>query len=344
MKIYNFKKSIRFLRIFLPAYTGLFFRPAPIWAHLFVTRRCNLNCKYCYVRDNNKLELDEENMKKIIDKLYILGVRLISFFGGEPTIRKDFVDLLKYANNKGMITHFSTNGILLTSEHIERIGEAGIDVINLSVDSVFEFNDSTKDYIRSKKVLEDLITARKKFGFEINISLVLTRKNMDLVVKTVKLFDKYKIPIAVGLISQNTYSNQPLDKSLFFNSKKDKIKLYKLLEDLKELKKEGYNLIDPYDYFDGIKNHLENYTEWSCHAGKYFISVDCDGKFQICAGLKAEDISIFDIDKNKLKAMEKLRQLKFNWCKKMCFSNCAYDTSYFINHPFYFIGELFKRK
>ena len=342
MKIYNLRKSIRFTRIAIPSYIKLFFRPAPIWAHLFVTRRCNLNCKYCYQKDNNKPELDEENMRKIIDKLYSLGVRLISFFGGEPTVRKDFINLVRYAHKKGMITHFSTNGILLTPDYISRLGEAGIDIINLSVDSVFEFSDSRKDYIKSKKVLEDLIAARKKFGFEINISLVLTRKNMDAVVKTVELFDHYRIPLAVGLISQNTYSNQPLDKSLFFNSKKDKIKLYKLLEELKELKKEGYNLIDPYDYFDGIKNYLENDIEWSCQAGKYFISVDCDGKFQICAGLKSEDISIFEIDKVRLKDMEKLRQEKFSWCKKMCFSNCAYYTSYFINHPLYFIGGLFK--
>ena len=74
------------------------------------------------------------------------------------------------------MTHLSTNGTLLTPKYIEKLGQKGIDIINLSVDSILEFDGSKKNYTKSKKVLQDLIKYRKKYGFEITTNLVITNK------------------------------------------------------------------------------------------------------------------------------------------------------------------------
>lgn len=342
MNIYNIKKSIKVCRAIVPAYIKSRFKPIPLWVHLYVTRKCNLNCKYCFVRDPQKSDLDEEQFKKVIDHLYYLGCRFVSFFGGEPTIKKFFVDLVNYANRKGIITHMSTNGILLTPSYIDELGKAGIDVINLSVDSVLEFDASKKDYIKNKEVLNNLIDARKKYGFEIDVNLVLTNRNINSVIETVKSIDKLKIPISIGLIVKNTYDNKPQDESLFFKTKEDKINLYNILGEIKTLRRRGYNIIEPLQYFDDIKKFVDGtLDDWYCCAGEYYFSVDSDGKFQICAGLPGEEISIFDVDKNYYKKLSGIRKKRLSRCKKICLSNCLYDTSYFIKNPLYFIKEIF---
>jgi MoaA/NifB/PqqE/SkfB family radical SAM enzyme len=142
MNVQNIKKSIKVARLMLPAYIKARFRPIPLWAHLVVTRKCNLDCAYCFARDPKKPDLNEEESRRVVDHLYSLGCRFISFFGGEPTIKEFFVDLVRYTNRKGIITHLSTNGILLTPRYISELGKAGIDVINLSIDSLFEFDAS----------------------------------------------------------------------------------------------------------------------------------------------------------------------------------------------------------
>lgn len=341
MKLYDARVSLRAFRILVPAYIKAIFRPLPIWTHLYVTRKCNLNCKYCFVRDPSKRDMNEEELKKVIDHLYYLGCRFLSFFGGEPTIRKDFLKLVKYAHDKGMITHVSTNGILLTPRYINKLGKTGIDMINLSVDSILEFDDSKKDYTRNKKVLADLINARKKFHFEISVNFVLTNKNIDNVISTIKLLNEYKIPISIAFIIKNTYSKMKQEKSLFFRTKKEKEKLFNVLDEIKKLKKDGYNIIDPMQYFDDIKKFMNHKLNWYCAAGEYYLSVDSDGKFQICAGLPAEEISIFDVNRDYFKKFAELRSKRLARCKRICLSNCLYDTSYFIKHPLYFIRELF---
>lgn len=343
MNVWNIKKSIKVSRIMVPAYIKARFKPIPLWAHLVVTRKCNLNCKYCFARDPKKSDLNEEQLKRIINHLYSLGCRFISFFGGEPTIKKFFVNLVKYTNQKGIITHLSTNGILLTPIYIDELGKAGIDVINLSIDSLFEFDASKKDYTKSREVLNNLIDARKKYGFEIHVNLVLTNENINSVIGMIKSINKFEIPISIGLIVANTYDDKLQDESLFFKTKEDKINLYNVLNEIKTLRKLKYNIIDPLQYFDDIKKFVDGtLDDWYCCAGEYYFSVDCNGKFQICAGLPGEEISIFDIDKNYYKKLADIRRKRLSQCKKICLSNCLYDTSYFIKHPLYFVKEIFQ--
>ncbi len=275
--------------------------------------------------------MKKEEMKKVIDKLYYLGCRFISFFGGEPTIKKEFIDIVNYSHKKGIFTYVSTNGTMLTSEYIKKLAKAGIDVINLSVDSVIESDESKKNYIRSKKVLDNLIEARKKYGFEITINLVLTSKNIDTTIETIKTFNDLRIPISVGLIIENTYTKERQNEDLFFKTGKEKNKLFKTLNQIKDLKKEKVNIIEPIKYFEDIKKFVNNeLSDWYCSAGEYYFSVDSDGKFQICAGLPAEDMTIFDINKNYYKKIFAIRNKRFSTCKKICLSNCL--IYYFLFH------------
>lgn len=323
------KIMFRFARIMLPAYIRSRFRKIPLFAHLTVTRKCNMNCSYCFVHDENRKELDTDGMKRAIDHLHMLGCRFISFFGGEPTLRKDFPELLNYAYEKGMLCHLSTNGTLLTDAYLKGIQK--LDAINLSVDSLFNYSESDKIYIRQKKILRRLLEAKRKYHIELTCNMVLTSKNIDHALPTVQKLGRLKIPISVSIIIPNTYTEKKQEGSLFF---KDKKKLYRVLRQLRKEK----NVIDPNEYFDDAIRYYDKGIDWYCCAGEYSMSVDCDGHFQFCCGLAPEKFKIWDIGPDYFKKLERLRKKRLSVCKKTCYANCLYDTSYFIRHPLSMLG------
>jgi MoaA/NifB/PqqE/SkfB family radical SAM enzyme len=332
------KKAFRSARTLIPAYLKSRFRPRPVWAHLYVTRKCNLNCRYCFVKDNRRENLASEELTRVIDKLHSLGCRLLSFLGGEPTLRGDLPDLVRHASSKPMITHLSTNGTILTPDYIDRLGQAGIDVINLSVDSVLHCDHSGKDYAGCKDVLVNLLVGRKRYGFDLTVNLVLTSKNLRTAVRTVELINALGIAVSVGLIIPSTIAGAPQDESLFFTSGSQKEELARVLDQIRSMKRSGHQIIEPSQYFrDAARFANGHQVDWYCAAGKYYLSVDCDARAMICGSLPAEEFSIFDLDKSYYRKIKQYSRERLNKCKKDCLSNCLYDTSYFIKHPIYFL-------
>jgi len=340
MRVHNAGKSFKIARAILPSYIRSLFRPIPIWANMILTRKCNLDCAYCFIKEPSKRELEEAQTKRVIDKLYSLGCRFIDFTGGEPTLRKDLPELVEYAAEKGMVTRITTNGTLLTSEYIEILARAGLDIINVSLDSIAQFDQSTKDYVRRKKSILDLLEIRAGFGFEIETNLTLTKKNLDRVIETITLMNELGIAIAICIIMDSTYSNAPIDGSLLFTTPEDKEKLFEALEEIKELKRRKYNIIDPIQYFDDIKKFENHELKWYCMAGRYSLAVDCDGGFQLCYLLPPENASIFDIDRSYYKKYGAIRQQRMEQCNTICLHNCGYDPSYFFTHPLFFLKEV----
>lgn len=76
---------------------------------------CNNDCIHCVVTDKRETkDLSTEEIKNLIDDISIDTT--IGFTGGEPTIRKDFIEILKYAKEKGHTTALQTNGTMFESE------------------------------------------------------------------------------------------------------------------------------------------------------------------------------------------------------------------------------------
>lgn len=317
----------------IPAAIRARVKKTPLWVHFYVTRRCNLDCEYCFVREFGKDELSTEEVFQVIDKLYSLGIRAIAFFGGEPTLRKDFCDILRYANEKGMFTFFTTNGVLLTEEYIERIAKTGVDFIELSVDSIFDFDESKKSYTKSKKVFDLLLAAREKYHFDLKTHMVLTKPSISNIIDTIKTIQKYDVPLTVGYVIRNTYNDKPDNENLFFNDEASKQTLFNTIDEIIELKKQGSNIMDPFEYFSGMKDYVNGKKDWGCMAGRYSFSVDSDGTVQLCAGLQPYPISVMDIDKDFFKHKKDEIKSIVNNCMKKCYSNCHKTTAYVIEHP-----------
>ncbi|UMZ73195.1 GTP 3',8-cyclase MoaA [Natranaerofaba carboxydovora] len=107
-----------------------------------ITDRCNLRCVYCMPADGiEKLECDEllnyEELYDIIGAGADLGLKKIRFTGGEPLVRKGFVNLVKKVNEIESINDIAitTNGILL-DKYARELKDAGLNRVNISLDTL----------------------------------------------------------------------------------------------------------------------------------------------------------------------------------------------------------------
>jgi cyclic pyranopterin phosphate synthase len=134
-----------------------------------ITDVCNFKCGYClpngYQKSENKKEfLSLEEIKRIGKALSELGVCKIRLTGGEPTVRKDFVEIIENLKSLPGINKvvFTTNGYNLKNI-AKSVVDAKIDGINISIDSLdrekFKFitgKDKLEDILIGLKVLQDL--------------------------------------------------------------------------------------------------------------------------------------------------------------------------------------------
>ncbi|MBP5343203.1 radical SAM protein [bacterium] len=98
---------------------------------------CNQECIHCYAGEEimaNTDELSTADWLKIIDNLKLARVPMVTFTGGEPTMRDDLVDLVEHAD--WFVTRLNTNGILMTKDLAEKLYKASLDNVQFTFYSV----------------------------------------------------------------------------------------------------------------------------------------------------------------------------------------------------------------
>jgi len=154
---------------------------APVNVTWEITFQCNLQCAHC-LSDSGAREASELSFlecRKLIDQLTAMKVFQVNIGGGEPFIRDDFLDLLDYSHEKGLVTCVSTNGLLMDDTLAGRLAKLKMLYLQVSLDgSTAEVNDRIRgkgSYVKIIRAVEAL--ARHRVPFSINT--VLTRLNFD---------------------------------------------------------------------------------------------------------------------------------------------------------------------
>jgi MoaA/NifB/PqqE/SkfB family radical SAM enzyme len=189
----------------------------PGYATFKVTSKCNLRCTFCNPEYYNG-ELGVENtetIKKIIDNLRDSSVVVLSFEGGEPTTRRDILDLLQYAHDGSFYVMLTTNGYKLNDENFLSKLSDRIDFLHYSID----------EYHWNVKALDNLCKFRE-YGLKVNVQTVATRYNLN------KLEDK------IRKVRECNYKILVLPAVDYPNAKvklaPDNMELYKVLSELKK--------------------------------------------------------------------------------------------------------------
>jgi radical SAM protein with 4Fe4S-binding SPASM domain len=94
---------------------------------------CQNACAWCYAADMPAVrELDAESWKRVLDRLWNAGVPMVNFTGGEPTMRPDLVELVRYAEK--FVTGLITNGRAL-ARLASKLKAASLDYVQVSIES-----------------------------------------------------------------------------------------------------------------------------------------------------------------------------------------------------------------
>ncbi len=140
----------------------------PWSGQLELTYRCNLDCVHCYCKGSEDgrqktedRELTAEEWKKILDLIQQEGCIWLTFTGGDPLVRDDFLELYSYAKEKGFIITLFTNGNSLTKEIINYLAKLPPFSIEITLngitqetyEAITQVRDSFPRVIRNVKLL-----------------------------------------------------------------------------------------------------------------------------------------------------------------------------------------------
>src|SRR6185295_3726627 len=120
---------------------------APICLTWELTYACNLACVHCLSSSGRRdpRELSTEECKAVIDQLQAMQVFYVNIGGGEPTVRRDFWELVDYATAHQVGVKFSTNGSRISPEIAARLAASDYVDVQVSLDgATAEVNDRVR--------------------------------------------------------------------------------------------------------------------------------------------------------------------------------------------------------
>jgi len=145
-------------------------------ASVFITNECNLNCIMCSIgRMKSKESMSLSKVDKIFKELKREGVMNIVLVGGEPTLHKNFKEIVEMAAAYGFSISMSTNGIFLNKigkDTLKKFSE-----ISVSLDSIKHY-----EQIRGKPFFEQVdkgIRRLKTLGIRTNVMMVVQKLNYN---------------------------------------------------------------------------------------------------------------------------------------------------------------------
>ena len=145
------------------------------YLRISVIDRCNLRCVYCMPEEGiESIPHDEiltyDEILRICEIVSELGIRKIKITGGEPLVRKDRVNLIRDIKNIDKIEQvtLTTNGILL-HEMLDDLYDAGIDAINISLDTLNK--DNFKKITRRDGLEKVLMSIDKAYDLGIRVKI-----------------------------------------------------------------------------------------------------------------------------------------------------------------------------
>lgn len=156
-------------------------RPKDSTLHFYLTNRCNLSCPHCYMFSGMPInsELETNEIKTVLNDFAKIGEgRIVTFSGGEPTIRKDFEEILEYAYRLGLEIKLMTNGTTLPSERIAILSRY-LSSVQISIDG---FSEETNAEIRGHGSFQkSLDTVDTFIANDVYTSIAITPKINTLI-------------------------------------------------------------------------------------------------------------------------------------------------------------------
>ncbi len=156
-----------------------------------VTRTCNLHCIHCRAAAVDKPypgELTTQECLSVIDQITAFARPIIIVTGGEPLLRPDVFDIVKYGTDKGLRMVMAPNGTLLTEDVARRLKACGVQRISISIDGASaEVHDDFRQMPGAFEGSMRGIRAANAVGLDFQINSSITARNLGEIPKILDL-------------------------------------------------------------------------------------------------------------------------------------------------------------
>jgi len=160
------------------------YRLTHVWVD--ITAKCNNRCPYCYDMGNGNDDVDLEQLKKIFSLIGELHVPNVTLIGGEPTMHKDFFQILEIANRVSNPAIVTNGTMFAKSEFSKRVADTGIRGVLFSLTSPFEnvHDETTRRKGSFKEVLKGIENALSDLSHDcVRTSTTITKYNFNDLLK-----------------------------------------------------------------------------------------------------------------------------------------------------------------
>ena len=293
------------------------FDSRPMYAQLVVTDACNLTCSYCdeYAAGAPLPPLEE--LCRRVDRLDGLGVQVYDLLGGEPLLHPGLAQLVRHAKSKrrgSNLVTVITNGFLLKEVTVRELNDAGLDFMQVSVDSI-------EPTALSQKALKTLLPRLRMLGrearFKVEVQTVLNESTRADYGRFREMLEG--LPFAFGFSIMHGRGGRIAIQG-----------------------EEYMALLERYGVFEGVNFYGQHLREmlrgdfsrpWRCLAGIKFLYVNGRGEAQWCGQQRAERRSLESMDFTWLRANRRHKS-----CEPGCALGCVRMISATLGEPIKTMG------
>jgi len=283
----------------------------PTWFCIKFTERCNSKCVHCDIWIVNKAdgELTTEQWKRTLEDIRRwAGPVMVVFTGGEVFLRKDALEVIRYASDLGLVSEVLTNGLLTNRQQCEELVLARPYQVTISLDGVtpgthFAVRRIPKMYEKIIETIDNLdeFRASHKTDLKILIKMVMMKPNLHEVVPMADwVKERGQGELMVQPIEQNYAQDE--DRQWYKKSNlwiQDLDRVREVVRQLVERKRAGFpirnsvdNLEVMVDYFENpdpnmrkIQRHIATQKPEMCLTGVSSFVISGNGDVRWCFGM-----------------------------------------------------------
>jgi MoaA/NifB/PqqE/SkfB family radical SAM enzyme len=266
--------------VFLAKYAYLTAVRKPILVHFEVTLRCNARCGFCDYWKTEKSARDAE-LKSFTDAARFFNPMMITYTGGEPTLRRDLEEIVS-AVSKAVHVKLSsllTHGGMLTVDRAKSLWDAGIDQFNISLDYLDDRHDRARGIPGLTAKILDLVPQMRSSGIDsVRFNTVIKQSNLDQILPIAERARELGCGVNFSSYSDSKNGNR---EGLIQD---EQIKeLADVTARLLEFKKRHRGVISNSDYYlETIPLHVRGEMKEPCRSGLRTIHVNPTGHVKRC--------------------------------------------------------------
>ncbi len=258
-----------------------------------LTMRCNERCLHCgsSCGDVKCDEIPVEKYYEILDRVKrdFDPLPMLCITGGEPLLRREFFDILSYADKLGFKWGMTSNGTLITPEIAKKLYETGMKTISVSIDGLEQTHDSFRRTPGGYKKAVEGIKNLLEYDFQaVQVTSVITKKSLP------ELPELFALMEELDVHSWRVINIEPIGRALqlegYALEKNDYRRLFNFI---RSKRAEGYPVTYGCSHYLGL-DYEKELRDWYfiCNSGVYTASIMANGDIGGCLDIERREETI----------------------------------------------------